>query len=57
MIPEENIKKVESGYNFLESFLQNGDHYLVGDQITVADFCCVATITSLSGIVSHDEAK
>lgn len=43
--PADAIKGVHSAYEFLESFLKD-DLYMVGNTITVADYCCVATIST-----------
>lgn len=44
-IPADAIKGVHSAYDFLESFLED-DLFMVGNTITVADYCCVATIST-----------
>lgn len=36
---------IQEAYNFLESFLNNGK-YLTGEDMTIADLCCVATIST-----------
>uniref|UniRef100_T1GW09 Uncharacterized protein n=1 Tax=Megaselia scalaris TaxID=36166 RepID=T1GW09_MEGSC len=45
-VPEEAVSAVYEGYDFLEKFLANSN-YLVGNSLTVADLCCIATISSL----------
>lgn len=43
--PADAVKDIYSAYEFLESFLKD-DLYLVGNTITVADYCCVATVST-----------
>ena len=46
-IPEEKRQKVVEAYDMLETFLEGRD-FVAGDSHTVADFCCVATVTSFA---------
>lgn len=43
--PAEALKGIHATYNFLELFLKDG-LFMVGDTITVADYCLVATIST-----------
>lgn len=43
--PAEAIKGIHSTYDFMEAFLQD-DSFMVGNTITVADYCLVATIST-----------
>lgn len=52
-IPQEGIDGINEGYGFLEKFLKN-DSYLVGNSITVADYCCVATVSTIQYAVPID---
>ncbi|XP_065339778.1 glutathione S-transferase 1-like [Cloeon dipterum] len=45
-IPEEKRKRVFDAYEFLEKFLGDSD-YLAGNLFTIADMCCIATVSSL----------
>lgn len=42
----ENLKKLEDALGFLETFLQ-GQTYVAGDSLTVADITLLATVSSL----------
>lgn len=44
--PFEAIDEIHSAYNFMEIFLRV-DSYLVGNRLTVADLCCVATVSTM----------
>lgn len=52
-IPQDGIDGINEGYGFLEKFLKN-DSYLVGNSITVADYCCVATVSTIQYAVPID---
>ncbi|KAL0868353.1 hypothetical protein ABMA27_007872 [Loxostege sticticalis] len=52
----ENLAKVTAAYDFTEKFLQEGS-WLAGDDITLADICCVATVSSLTALIPIDENK
>lgn len=43
--PADGIQGINSTYDFLESFLKD-DLFMVGNTITVADYCLVATIST-----------
>lgn len=43
-------------YDLLEAFLENGK-YLCGNELTLADFACVATISSIDQFAPIDEIK
>lgn len=45
-IPEEKKKNVRDAYAFLETFLEGND-YLAGNHYTIADMCCIATVSSM----------
>nr|QWV59554.1 glutathione S-transferase epsilon 2 [Lasioderma serricorne] len=49
-VPKEKAEAVHEGYDFLETFLE-GRNFVVGDEMTIADFHTVATITSLNVVV------
>ncbi|CAK1594046.1 unnamed protein product [Parnassius mnemosyne] len=46
------LMKIRTAYEFTDKFLT--DKWLVGDEITLADICCVATISSLNELVPID---
>lgn len=46
-LPEEKLNAIQAALDFLEKFLKD-DTYVVGNSLTVADFCCAATVTSLT---------
>ncbi|KAF5299884.1 hypothetical protein FQA39_LY11421 [Lamprigera yunnana] len=45
-IPKEKLYALKEGYQILDTFLTDG--FLVGDSPTIADFACVATISTAS---------
>ncbi|XP_055301684.1 glutathione S-transferase 1-like [Sitodiplosis mosellana] len=51
--PEDRIKNVEAAWDILECFLSESP-YVCGDDMTIADFCLVATASSLTEIVPLD---
>lgn len=52
-IPEHQINYIRSQYDILNRFLENS-LYVCGDNLTIADFCLVATATSLTEVVPFD---
>ncbi|XP_013108646.1 glutathione S-transferase 1 [Stomoxys calcitrans] len=52
----DKIAYIQKCWEIMESFLK--DHpYLCGDNMTIADMCCVATITSVNDVAPIDEFK
>ncbi|XP_075984524.1 glutathione S-transferase 1-like [Anticarsia gemmatalis] len=49
----EGVAKIKAAYDFTESFL-NGVQWLAGDEPTLADISCVATISSLNEMIPID---
>lgn len=47
------IQYIQKNYEILENFLQN-HKYLCGDTLTIADLCCIATITSGNEVAPID---
>ncbi|KAL5291887.1 GstE2.2 family protein [Megaselia abdita] len=43
--PQKDIDAVYESYDYVEKFLSK-EKYLAGDHLTIADLCCVCTITS-----------
>lgn len=50
----ENIEKIKKAYDFTEKFLTAD--WLAGDHVTIADICCVATISTMNVIVPIDKS-
>lgn len=46
-VPLEKLEAINEAYDFLEKFLETND-YITGNNVTVADICCIATVTSLA---------
>lgn len=55
-LPEERINYVRTTYDILERFLANSP-YLCGDDLNVADLCCVASISSIIRVVPLDTTE
>ncbi|KAH8407440.1 hypothetical protein KR222_001262, partial [Zaprionus bogoriensis] len=56
IIPKERIDAIVEVYDFVEVFLKDHD-YMAGDQLTIADFSLVSTISSLPAFVDIDAVK
>ncbi|EDV95927.1 glutathione S-transferase 1 [Drosophila grimshawi] len=55
-VPQEKIDNVREGYEHLEKFI--GDNlYVTGNSLTIADFCCAATMSSLVAVLDVDAVK
>ncbi|XP_043644080.1 glutathione S-transferase 1-like [Drosophila teissieri] len=56
LVPKEKVDNIKDAYGHLENFL--GDNpYLTGSQLTIADFCCGATASSLAAVLDLDEER
>ncbi|KAK7595490.1 hypothetical protein V9T40_013315 [Parthenolecanium corni] len=55
-IDEATVKSFENGYNGLEIYLKKSK-YIAGDNITIADFSVLATVTSMKIFVPVDKEK
>jgi len=55
-VPQDKVQYIEKCYPLMEAFLERGK-YLCGNELTIADFCCVATVSSLGHYGSIDSAK
>lgn len=53
---EEKFKKLEEAFEFLEVYLGKTT-YVAGDKLTVADFCILATITTMKVAAEIDFSK
>ncbi|CAH0760650.1 unnamed protein product [Diatraea saccharalis] len=51
----ENLAKFKEAYSFMEKFLTKS--WLAGDHVTIADICCVSTISSMNEILPINEIE
>ncbi|SPP75872.1 glutathione S-transferase 1-like [Drosophila guanche] len=56
VVPKERKQAIIEIYDFVETFLKDQD-YIAGNQLTIADFSLISTITSLDVLVTIDHAK
>nr|ASN63943.1 glutathione S-transferase epsilon 12 [Spodoptera exigua] len=50
----ENLAKIKKAYEFMEKFLTNSKLWLTGDEVTLADICCVSTLSSMHVVLPID---
>lgn len=55
-VPQPLLDNITAAYDTTEQLLQGND-YLVGNNLTVADLCCVASVSSLNIHVQVDAVK
>ncbi|XP_017038700.1 glutathione S-transferase 1-like [Drosophila ficusphila] len=55
-IPKERYDAIIEVYDFVETFLA-GNNYIAGDQLTIADFSIISSVSSLQTFVELDTAK
>lgn len=55
-LPEERVNYIRTAFDIMERFLEKSP-YLCGDDLTIADLCCVATISSTTRILPLDPIK
>jgi len=55
-VPKERYDAIIEIYNFVETFLKGKD-YIAGDQLTIADFSLVSSVSSLVAFVDLDPIK
>ncbi|XP_037952568.1 glutathione S-transferase 1-like [Teleopsis dalmanni] len=55
-VPKDKIMNILECYDLTETFLENRQ-YIAGDSLTIADFGCLATVSSLNGIIELDKEK
>lgn len=55
-IPQKKLDALSEGYAFIDKFLAK-DPYLSGASLTVADLCCIATISSSQTVLPVDPEK
>ncbi|XP_065073073.1 glutathione S-transferase 1-1-like [Ochlerotatus camptorhynchus] len=53
---EEKFQKLEEAFDFLEIYLGQNT-YVAGDKVTIADFCCLASITTMKVSAGIDFSK
>nr|AWX68888.1 glutathione S-transferase epsilon 2 [Heortia vitessoides] len=51
----ENLEKLKNAYGFMEKFLTS--KWLAGEDVTLADICCVSTISSMNEILPIEEQQ
>ncbi|XP_016984880.1 glutathione S-transferase 1-like [Drosophila rhopaloa] len=56
LVPKEKVDNIKDAYGHLETFL-GGNPYLTGSTLTLADFCCGATASSLAAVLELDHEK
>ncbi|XP_044737252.1 glutathione S-transferase 1-like [Chrysoperla carnea] len=55
-IPEEKKAAIYEAYDFLESFF-DGNSWIAGNELTVADLCIIPAVTTLGGIFPIEKSK
>lgn len=55
-VPEEKKNQLLEAYDLVEKFLEN-HKYVAGDDLSIADFAIVTSISSFSTIVPFDKSK
>ncbi|KAH9635221.1 hypothetical protein HF086_013248 [Spodoptera exigua] len=50
----ENLAKMKKAYEFMEKFLTNSKPWLTGNEVTLADICCVSTLSSMHVVLPID---
>lgn len=55
-MPEERVNYLRTSYDIMERFLAKSP-YLCGDELTIADLCCVATVSSITRLIPLDLSK
>lgn len=55
-IPTEKISAITESYKMVDGFLE-GKPFLTGDHLTVADLCCVATVSTATVITPISTEK
>lgn len=54
--PMDKVAYIQTCYDILEGFLKNSP-YLCGSELTIADFSCVSTVTSVNDAAPIDNSK
>lgn len=55
-VPQDKLDPLFAALDLLETFLQN-DNYLVGNSVTLADFCCAPTVITMELVITIDVDK
>lgn len=55
-LPKEKIEYIQMCWPLMEAFLENTP-YLCGTELTIADLCCIASLTSVNEIAPIDAGK
>lgn len=55
-LPEERVNYIYTSLDIMERFLAKTP-YLCGNELTIADLCCVATISSMVRLIPLDSTK
>lgn len=55
-VPQDKVQYIQKCWPLMEAFLERGP-YLCGNELTIADFCCAATVSSLGHYASIDGDK
>lgn len=56
VIPQWKVEYIQKCWITMERFLETGN-YVCGNELTIADFCCIATISSIDKIAVIDAEK
>ncbi|XP_049283682.1 glutathione S-transferase 1-like isoform X1 [Anopheles funestus] len=54
-IPEDRVEYVQKSYRLLEDTLK--DDFVAGSKMTIADFSCISTISSIMGVVPLEQSE
>lgn len=55
-MPEEKIEYIQRSWDSLNRFVQNSP-YVCGDEMTIADLCLIATVSSATSLVPFDPER
>lgn len=49
-ISNEKLNAINEAYSYMNTFLENQE-FIAGDSLTIADFCCVSTVSTATIII------